>query len=1050
MADNIDPSNIEQAEKFTKKLKDIQEEYENSVERVNEMMKVQIDAERTVADTLKEKYGAQLEFMTAIEKEAEIIEGVLDTEKEILDQKIEFAKLLEIEKDANLELSDSQKTQLNNLKQKNKEQGGILDSTKKEREEAEKKLNIDREANKEKKKQADAVGDVGKMFDNQLKQTFGLSENANNLTQSIFKAGMEGASLTDVFGKMALNLKKAFNPLTIGLTVMGKLADMTDKMMQSFEAGGGRTALMELNKDFIQATGLSSELGDSVKNMQLDLIQMNGIMSGESTKAISSLNDNFVDFTEISGDARNELVASTAVLARLGVEGNTTAGLINNLTKSSGESLQGSIKLTEGITKFARALGVGPNKMLGNLNKNFDLLSRFGTKKGVDIFKKLSAAAKATGIEFEKLIGITKGFDTFESAAESAGKLNFLLAGSGGSILNSVELLMAAPDEQLRMVKEALDAANLSAEDLQGSQRFVGEELARTLNMDTAEFFKLLEADSMSAFESMKDGANAEADASGSLASETDKNLKLAQLEKQTEEKRNAAMRGLSEAIYNAAEAFERFKGDIAGFMGVLDLLSPVLTGIIAMLGFFKAKKMFTGLLEGKGPMSTLAKSAKDAGTKFMTFIRAQGGVGKALDALKTKAQVFGKTMFTSIKGGIITAGGALKTFFLTKIPAFFGSAATFITGTAGPAIATFFTTTIPAAIGTAVTFITGTAAPAIATFFTTTIPAAIGTFMTFVSTTFIAPITAFFTTTLPVAFGVAAGALKTFFISAIGGLKTLSIAFLTNPIGLAIMAIVGVFALLYTYWDEVEGISSAVDYLADMFMSFVEALPLVAAFQYISDNWDAIVESIGNQIDNLVEMFKTAASFIASIFIEAIFALPLATAMALDFIADKVAKTINFLIDKIPEVVRTTLGIDMVPEGGFGAADAVRGFKSSIYESIGLEPAFADGTESAPGGMSLVGEEGPELVNLPGRTQVVPADETKSMMSTLDTFNKIASNNAQNSAMAPKQTKPAAGGVANLNETINVVLDGDILARHTRAVTIDTMENALMPRGTS
>lgn len=98
MADNIDPSNIEQAEKFTKKLKDIQEEYENSVERVNEMMKVQIDAERTVADTLKEKYGAQLEFMTAIEKEAEIIEGVLDTEKEILDQKIEFAKLLEIEK----------------------------------------------------------------------------------------------------------------------------------------------------------------------------------------------------------------------------------------------------------------------------------------------------------------------------------------------------------------------------------------------------------------------------------------------------------------------------------------------------------------------------------------------------------------------------------------------------------------------------------------------------------------------------------------------------------------------------------------------------------------------------------------------------------------------------------------------------------------------------------------------------------------------------------------------------------------------------------------
>lgn len=322
------------------------------------------------------------------------------------------------------------------------------------------------------------------------------------------------------------------------------------------------------------------------------------------------------------------------------------------------------------------------------------------------------------------------------------------------------------------------------------------------------------------------------------------------------------------------------------------------------------------------------------------------------------------------------------------------------------------------------VTFITGTVAPAIA---------------------------GFFTTTLPVAFGVAAGAMKTFFMSAIGGLKTLSIAFLTNPIGLAIMAIVGVFALLYTYWDEVvEGISSAVDYLADMFMSFVEALPIVAAFQYISDNWDAIVESIGNQIDNLVEMFKTAASFIASIFIEALFAFPTAMAMGFDFVADKFAKGINFLIEKIPEMVRDTVGISLVPEGGLGLTDMIGDFKSGVYETIGVEPAFADGTESAPGGMSLVGEEGAELVNLPGRTQVVPADETKSMMSTLDTFNKIASNNAQNSAMAPKQTKPATGGVANLNETINVVLDGDILARHTRAVTIDTMENALMPRGTN
>jgi phage-related tail protein len=35
--------------------------------------------------------------------------------------------------------------------------------------------------------------------------------------------------------------------------------------------------------------------------------------------------------------------------------------------------------------------------------------------------------------------------------------------------------------------------------------------------------------------------------------------------------------------------------------------------------------------------------------------------------------------------------------------------------------------------------------------------------------------------------------------------------------------------------------------------------------------------------------------------------------------------------------------------------------------------PMFADGTDSAPGGLSIVGERGPEIVNLPKGSQVFP-----------------------------------------------------------------------------
>jgi phage-related tail protein len=39
----------------------------------------------------------------------------------------------------------------------------------------------------------------------------------------------------------------------------------------------------------------------------------------------------------------------------------------------------------------------------------------------------------------------------------------------------------------------------------------------------------------------------------------------------------------------------------------------------------------------------------------------------------------------------------------------------------------------------------------------------------------------------------------------------------------------------------------------------------------------------------------------------------------------------------------------------------------------LSLLPKFASGTDSAPGGLAIVGERGPELVNLPRGSQVIP-----------------------------------------------------------------------------
>src|SRR5687768_17079729 len=52
-----------------------------------------------------------------------------------------------------------------------------------------------------------------------------------------------------------------------------------------------------------------------------------------------------------------------------------------------------------------------------------------------------------------------------------------------------------------------------------------------------------------------------------------------------------------------------------------------------------------------------------------------------------------------------------------------------------------------------------------------------------------------------------------------------------------------------------------------------------------------------------------------------------------------------------------------------------------NLSKYVGLTGLFADGTNYAPGGMAIVGERGPELVNLPQGAQVFNTNKSAQMM---------------------------------------------------------------------
>ena len=75
-----------------------------------------------------------------------------------------------------------------------------------------------------------------------------------------------------------------------------------------------------------------------------------------------------------------------------------------------------------------------------------------------------------------------------------------------------------------------------------------------------------------------------------------------------------------------------------------------------------------------------------------------------------------------------------------------------------------------------------------------------------------------------------------------------------------------------------------------------------------------------------------------------------------------------------------------------FSLLKIITGGTGDLFKSLGgfskfvTGGMFAEGTDSAPGGLSLVGERGPELVNLPKGSQVFTATETKSILKNNDT----------------------------------------------------------------
>ena len=209
--------------------------------------------------------------------------------------------------------------------------------------------------------------------------------------------------------------------------------------------------LFDIRAELTKVSGVNNKYNQILRETSLESLRF-GVGIDEAGAAIGGLQQNMSSFVTLSKDAQKDLSVLASKLSVLGVDVAVSARNFDNFTRILRMNGNQIDKLVTDITEFGYGIGLSAEQTNQALAESGDLFVKYGNT-GVAEFKRLLKSSKELGVGLKELTGIAAGFDTFEGAAEKAGKLNAIL---GGGYLNSVELLTASESERIEMLREGL------------------------------------------------------------------------------------------------------------------------------------------------------------------------------------------------------------------------------------------------------------------------------------------------------------------------------------------------------------------------------------------------------------------------------------------------------------------------------------------------------------------------------------------------------------------------------------------------------------------
>ena len=339
-------------------------------------------------------------------------------------------------------------------------------------------------------------------------------EKQQQMSVAAKKTAAEMMKLTEVYGrhevvtvdlmarafKLGGNLMNVRAAAGVAAGAVGGLANTMIKL--AFDIDESSSALMK-------NLGINREMADAVFANTQEMARL-GVSVEDQQKSFESLFKTYTGFSSANTSLRTELTATAATLEKLGVSNRDFSAGIENTTKFFNQTGEAAAATARDLADFGTIIGRTPQQIASDFAGIGESIAKLGSD-GPRAFKDLAIASKITGIEINKLMQITDKFDTFEGAAEQAGKLNAAL---GGNFVNAMDLMMATdPAERFQMIRDSILDTGLSFDDMSYYQRKfftdaagldnVGdlaklmsgnfEDLAGATQMSSADFEKLAE-----------------------------------------------------------------------------------------------------------------------------------------------------------------------------------------------------------------------------------------------------------------------------------------------------------------------------------------------------------------------------------------------------------------------------------------------------------------------------------------------------------------------------------------------------------------------------